>query len=101
MAVESRREAKESRRIRMEAGETGKAKLSKPRGGLKADGKLTNSTRSNSGHNRMGPQGGEVTQEIQYMDKAKMVGNYRNYRKKVQTGTTVGERDLDERESGS
>ena len=106
MAVESRREAKESRGIRMEKGKTGKigkTKLSKPGGGFEVDGKLTDSTRSNSGHNRTGPQGGEANQyyqEMQYMNEAKMADNYRNIRKQVQTETTVGERgELDERES--
>ena len=80
----------------MEKEKTGKTKLSKPGGSLYVDGKLSDSSRSNGWHNRMGPQGGEVKK---YMDEAKM-GNYENIRKQVLAETTVGERgDLVERES--
>ena len=98
MAVEGRREEKESRGIRMEkekTGKTGKTKLRKPGGSLLyVDGKLSDSSRSNGWHNRMGPQGGEG---MKYMDEAKM-GNYENIRKQVLAETTVGVRGgLDEK----
>ena len=104
MAVESRREEKESRGIRMEkekTGKTGKTKLRKPGGSLLyVDGKLSDSSRSNGWHNRMGPQGGEVKKNLHtYMDEAKM-GNFENIREQVLVETTVGVRGvLDERES--
>ena len=58
MAVEGRREEKESRRTHMEKKGTGKAKLSKPGDGKLP--KLSDSSRSNGWHNRMGPQGGRL-----------------------------------------
>ena len=67
-------------------GKTGKTKLRKPGGSLYVDGKLSDSSRSNGWHNRMGPQGGEG---MEYMDEAKM-GNYTIIRKQVLTETTVG-----------
>ena len=98
MAVEGRREEKESRRTRMEKEGTGKAKLSKPGDGKLP--KLSDSSRSNGWHNRMGPQGGEVKKNLHtYMDEAKM-GNFENIREQVLVETTVGVRGvLDERES--
>ena len=96
MAVEGRREEKESRRIYMEKEKTGNSKQSKPGGGIYIDGKLSDSSQSNGWHKRMGPQGGEVRE---YMDVANM-GNYENIRKQVLAETTVGETgDLVERES--
>ena len=94
MAVESRREAKESRRIMMEEKESGKTRKSKTRREPKVASELTNSNRGNCGNIRMGLKGGEGIRELQYLDEAKLGDNIR---KMVRAETTDGGGRLDEK----
>ena len=83
MAVESRREAKESsRRIVMEERMTGSTRKSKTRREPKVASDLSESNRGNCSNTWMGLTGGEGSSKLQYLDEAKLGEKSRNIWKK-------------------
>ena len=83
MAVESRREAKESRRIVMEERATGNTRKSKTRREPKVASDLTESNRGNCGDIWMGLTRGEGSCKLQYLDEAKLGEKSRNIRENI------------------